>query len=80
MSSNSADKNSMSYAVGDDVRVTMKRSFGVSIILIIPRQVPHDQRLVTATREKHVGVLEAGCERCHPKILLAAFAWLLGDQ
>ena len=46
-----------SYAVGDDMRVAVKRSFGVAVILVIPRQVPHDQCLVTAAREKHIRVL-----------------------
>ena len=46
--------------------MTMKTSFWVSVVLIISCQIPYDERLVTATGEKHVGVFEAGCERGHP--------------
>lgn len=48
----------------------MKRSFWVAIVLVVSRQVPYNQCLVTATGEKHVRVLEAGCERSHPRIRL----------
>ena len=51
----------MTHAIRDDVRVAVKTSFWVSVILIISGQVPNDQSLVAAAREEHVRVLEAGC-------------------
>jgi hypothetical protein len=43
------------YTVGDDVRVTSERSLGVTVLGLIAGEVPDDQALVSAAREKHVG-------------------------
>ena len=36
------------------MRVTVETSLGVSIVLVVTGEVPDDESLVTATREKHV--------------------------
>lgn len=41
--------------VGDDVRVAVERALGVAVAGVVARQVPDDQRLVTRTRQEHVG-------------------------
>ena len=36
------------------MRVTVKTSFGVAVVLVVAGEVPDDESLVTATREKHI--------------------------
>jgi len=43
-----------SYAVRDDVAVTVERSLWVSVLSFVAGKVPDDQGLVTTSREKHV--------------------------
>ena len=43
------------YTVGDDVRVALEGPLGVSVLGLVPGEVPDDQAVVTATREEHVG-------------------------
>jgi hypothetical protein len=45
------------YAVGDNVRVTVQAAFGVAVAGLVAGQVPDDERLVARTREKHVGAV-----------------------
>ena len=43
------------YAVGDDVRVTVERALGVSVLGLVAGQVPDDEGLVARSRQEHVG-------------------------
>ena len=43
------------YAVGDDVGMTVQASLGVSVGRLVAGQVPDDKSLVTGGREEHVG-------------------------
>ena len=45
---------SFTYAVRDDVRVTMETALGISIILFVAGQIPYDEGFVTASREQHI--------------------------
>lgn len=42
------------YAIGDDVRVTMQAALGVAIGGLVAGEVPDDQGLVARGRQEHV--------------------------
>lgn len=46
------------YAVGDNVRVTLERSLGVAVLGLVTGQVPDDEGLVSRGGEQHVGATE----------------------
>lgn len=56
-------------AVGDDVRVAVERSLGVSVLRLVAGEVPDDQGLVTAAGQQHVGVLYGGSQTGDPAIV-----------
>ena len=43
------------YAVRDDVGVTLEAALGVTVGLLVAGKVPDDQVLVATAREQHVG-------------------------
>lgn len=54
------------YTVGNDVGVTVEGSLWVTVRALVAGQVPDDQGLVAGSRQKHVWVLEGGCEGGNP--------------
>ena len=48
------------YAVRDDVGMTVETSFGIAVGAFVAGQVPDYQGFVTAAGEEHVGVFEGG--------------------
>jgi hypothetical protein len=48
------------------VRVTVERSFWVSVRALVAGQVPDDESLVAGSGEEHIWVLEGGGERGDP--------------
>lgn len=44
----------------------MEGSLWVSVRGLIAGQVPDDESLIARARQKHVRVLERGCEGCNP--------------
>lgn len=46
------------YTVGDDVRVAVEGSLGVTVLALIASEVPDDQGLVSGGRQEHVGAGE----------------------
>lgn len=46
------------YAVRDDMGVTVERALRVAVLRLVAGQVPDDQALVTAAGEEHVGARE----------------------
>lgn len=44
----------MTYAVGDDVRVSVEAPLGVSVRGLVAGEVPDDQRLVAGSGQEHV--------------------------
>ena len=45
------------YAIGDNMRVTVQTTFWISVICVVSGQVPDDEGFVTAAGEEHVWVL-----------------------
>lgn len=45
------------YTVGDDVRVTVQRALGVTVLGLIAGEVPDDQGLVAGSGQEHVGAV-----------------------
>lgn len=54
------------HTVGDDVRVTMERPLWNTVALVVTGKVPDNQRLVTRTRQKHVGALKRSSKTGNP--------------
>lgn len=46
------------YAVRDDVGVTLEAALGVTVGLLVAGEVPDDQILVATAREQHVGAID----------------------
>ena len=46
------------YAVRDDVGVTLEAALGVTVGLLVAGKVPDDQILVATAREQHVGAID----------------------
>ncbi len=42
--------------------VAVERSLGVTVLRLVPSQVPDDQSLVSATRQEHVGAVKGKLE------------------
>lgn len=42
--------------------VAVERSLGVTVLRLVPGQVPDDQSLVSATRQEHVGAVKGKLE------------------
>lgn len=54
------------YTVGDDVRVTLERSLGVTVLGLVAGEVPDDESLVSGARQEHVGAeARSVSERVH---------------
>lgn len=51
------------------MRVAVERSLGVTVLRLVPGQVPDDQGLVSAGRQEHVG---AGREKLELELDMAA--------
>lgn len=49
---------STTYAVGDDVGVTVEAALGVAVAGLIAGQVPDDEGLVARSGKEHVGALK----------------------
>lgn len=50
--------NGWTYTVGDDVRVAVEGSLGVTVLALIASEVPDDQGLISGGRQEHVGAGE----------------------
>jgi hypothetical protein len=53
------------YAVRDDMRVTVQTPLGVAVCGLVAGQVPDDERLVARAREEHVGAARTLVSRAH---------------
>jgi hypothetical protein len=49
-----SSQTKVTYAVGDNMRVAMKRSLGITVLRLVAGKVPDDQGLITTTGQEHV--------------------------
>ena len=52
------------YAVGNDVGVTVEAALGVAVGLLVAGEVPDDERLVARTGQKHVRAVRRLASNC----------------